>query len=115
MFGFKTSVARTNWSFLIAAAVSALSTIDVANAQLGVSAVANQGSQAPDWILQAQTGVSAKDFQHPCFTMRPIVKVAVNYFRANDDKHKTSFEELWFHNGKALGIARDRQLEMTAG
>jgi hypothetical protein len=115
MFGFKTSVTRKNWSILIAATVSALSTINVANAQLGVPTVANQGSQTPDWILQAQTGISAKEFQHASFAMRPIVGVAVNYFRVNDETHKTAFEELWYHNGKPLGIARDHQLEMAPG
>jgi len=112
MFGPKKSTASKNCSMLIALA---LSTINIAHAQPGATALANQGSQTPDWILQAQTGVSDTDFQHSSFTMKPIVKVAVSYFRANDDTHKTAFEELWFHNGKAVGIARDRQLEMTAG
>jgi hypothetical protein len=114
MFGFKTG-ARTNWSLLIAATVSLLSTISAVNAQPGVSTAATQGSPSPDWILQAQTGVSASEFQHPSFTLRPIVAVAVKYFRANDETHKTAFEELWYHNGKPLGIARARQLEMTPG
>lgn len=65
-----------------------------------------------EWILKSQIQSEPKLFEHECFKTRGILKSSVEYLRKDDEAHKIAYEDIWFNEGKALGLERKALLDL---
>jgi len=81
------------------------------------SVVANGGMVgAPyDWTIELDTKVLERQFQYKNSTLKNIEKVTVQYYPIKDDSQMKAYEYLWFNGGKALGMEKQRKLEIPQG
>lgn len=68
-----------------------------------------------DWVLQLDTKTLDRQFQYQGSTLKNIEKIQVQYYPAKDDSHKTDYEYLWFTDGKALGMEKQRKFDLPQG
>ncbi|MBX9668088.1 MAG: hypothetical protein K2X93_10740 [Candidatus Obscuribacterales bacterium] len=100
----KTSLTISVFTALILAVVSPLAGIG-----------ADPLEKPYDWTIEINTAKLDRHFEYEGSTLRPVSKADVTYYRVNHEDEKTNYEELWFHNGKALGLERKNKLEMEEG
>lgn len=65
-----------------------------------------QGPSSAEWVIKSQIEAAPKMFEHECFKTRSLVKASVDYFENGKEARKTAYEDLWFHEGHALGLER---------
>lgn len=70
---------------------------------------------APDYFIQAETNLSSRTFEHESFSLRSIVKSSICYYPAASASLKKAYEQLWYCDGKPLGMERANGLEIPAG
>lgn len=68
-----------------------------------------------DWTIEIKTEKLERHFEYEGSTLRPICKADIRYFPVNDEDNKKDYEEVWFHNGKALGLERKHKFDLTEG
>lgn len=68
-----------------------------------------------DWTIDLQTKVLERQFQYKNSTLKNIEKVEVQYFPVKDESQKSHYEYLWFNGGKALGMEKQRKLDLPQG
>ena len=76
---------------------------------------ASKNSGSAEFVVKSQIQAVPKLFEHECFKTRSIVKASVDYFKAGDEARKISYEDIWFHEGKALGMERKTALGLPPG
>lgn len=69
---------------------------------------------APDYFIQAETNLSSRTFEHESFTLRSIVKSSICYYPAASASLKKAYEQLWYCDGKPLGMERTNGLDIPA-
>lgn len=67
-----------------------------------------------EWLIEAQTSMVPDQFEHKCFNLRDIVKTRVRFGRNLDpNSSAVGYEQMWFHDGRALGMERHNELSIT--
>lgn len=74
----------------------------------------NEKIESPDYCLTIETQIDQREFAHESFDFGPIVKATMQYFKAGDEAHKNAYEEMWYHDGKPIGMERFAALEIPA-
>lgn len=69
---------------------------------------------APDYVLQAETALAPRTFEHESFSLKSIVKSAVSVYPTNAKNEISPYENLWFHDGKPIGLERRTELKIPA-
>lgn len=68
-----------------------------------------------DWVLELDTKVLSRQFNYSGSTLKKVEKVSVKYYPSKDDSQKTQYEYLWFNEGKALGMEKQRKFDLPQG
>ncbi len=100
----KTSLTLSVFTALILAVVSPL-------AGIGADPI----EKPYDWTIEIKTAKLDRHFEYEGSTLRPVSKADIVYYRVNNEDEKKNYEEVWFHNGKALGLERKEKFEMDEG
>lgn len=69
---------------------------------------------APDYVLQAETAMTPRTFEHESFSLRSIVKAAVSVYPANAKNQISGYESIWFQDGSPIGLERASTLKIPA-
>lgn len=75
----------------------------------------NMVSQPYDWVLELETKALDRQFQYQGSTLKKIEKVQVTYYPAKDQENKSKYEFLWFNQGKAIGLEKQKKLDIPQG
>lgn len=74
-----------------------------------------------DWVVSLKLDTMDRFLKYPSSTMNPITRVAIDYrFTPNRFSRKDritdrqKYEELWYHDGKAVGCKRYQTLELSS-
>lgn len=80
-------------------------------------AVADGGMvSAPyDWVVEMETKPLERQFQYQGSTLKKIEKVQVSYYPPGGNDSKTAYEYLWFNDGKACGMEKQRKFDLPQG
>lgn len=71
-----------------------------------------------DWVIYVGLSPMDKFLKYPNSTMTPIMRVPVQYRftprmqRKNYTSERRNYEELWYHDGKAVGLRRYENLNL---
>jgi hypothetical protein len=71
--------------------------------------------QPYDWTVEIQTQKLTRQFDYPGSVLQPIVKAEIQYYSTNAPANKTAYENIWFNNGKAVGLERLHNLDINQG
>lgn len=74
----------------------------------------NEKIESPDYYLTVETQIDQKEFAHKSFDFGSIVKATMQYYKAGDEAHKKAYEEMWYHDGKPIGMERSAALDIPA-
>jgi|688.fasta_scaffold111729_3 hypothetical protein len=73
-----------------------------------------------DWIIYMSLSPMDNYLKYPGSTMSPIMRVPVEYryspnrtFRKNYPLDRQKYEEIWYHDSKAVGLRRYNQLNLS--
>lgn len=85
--------------------------------QLNRKNIANSTSsttseEPPEFILQAETGMAPKTFEHESFQLKSIVKSNIVVYPVAAEDKKTTYEQIWYSNGRPLGLERSADLNI---
>ncbi len=69
---------------------------------------------APDFVIQAETGMTPRTFEHESFTLKSIVKSSVSFYPSNAKSDISAYENLWYHDGQPIGLERSSMLKIPA-
>ena len=80
-------------------------------------AVADGGMvSAPyDWVVEMKTKPLERQFQYQGSALKKIEKVQVSYYPPGGNDSKTAYEYLWFNDGKACGMEKQRKFDLPQG
>lgn len=81
-----------------------------------LAVIATSGIDKPyDWTVEVKTEKLERHFEYEGSTLKPVCRADIDYYPMTDEDHKTDYEEIWFHNGKALGLERKHKFDLTEG
>ncbi len=83
------------------------------NEQPGNGTGNGTGTVTPDWMIEAESAIAPKEFEHECFQMRSIVCTKVNYFKPINENAKSVYEKLWYHDGRPIGMEKQGSLKFA--
>lgn len=69
----------------------------------------------PDFVLHAEAFPSPKLLQHPSFSLGPVTQVAVDVSSQGEQCGKSLYENIFYTDGKTLGLDRKRELGLPVG
>ena len=72
-------------------------------------------AQPYDWTVEVKTEQLERQFEYQGSTIKPVVKAEVKYYEKGEPDNKTDYENLWYHDGKPLGLERKHKYEITEG
>lgn len=75
----------------------------------------NMVSQPYDWVMLLETKALDRQFQYQGSTLKKIEKVQVTYYPTKDEENKSKYEFLWFNQGKAVGLEKQKKLDIPQG
>lgn len=94
----------------------AMFTTLVVSALAPLAVIATDAIDKPyDWTVEIKTEKMERQFEYEGSTLKPISKANIRYYPMHDEDNKVDYEEVWFHNGKALGLARKHKFELLEG
>jgi hypothetical protein len=75
------------------------------------------GAQAEytTWTVNVKTEELPGQFVYRGSTLSPVAKVRVTYSKDGNSKEPKQYENLWYHNGKPIGLERLGTLEVNPG
>lgn len=100
---------------VVAAAVTLASIAAALTLVAAQSARADLVDLTYDWVFQVETKPLPKQFEYQGSPLKPIEKVDVKYHPSKDAENKTTYEYLWYHDGKPLGLERMKKFEIPQG
>lgn len=68
-----------------------------------------------DWVFQVETKPLPKQFEYQGSPLKPVEKIDIKYHPAKSADDKTTYEYLWYHDGKALGLERAKKFDIPQG
>ncbi|MBA4074017.1 MAG: hypothetical protein C0508_03185 [Cyanobacteria bacterium PR.023] len=68
-----------------------------------------------DWVVELETKPLERQFQYEGSSLKKIEKVQVAYYAPNKEDEKVAYEYLWFNNGKAYGMEKQRKFDLPQG
>lgn len=68
-----------------------------------------------DWVVQLETKPLKKQFEYAGSVFKPVDKVDVKYHPSKEQDNKTAYEQIWYHDGKPLGLERLHKFELPEG
>ena len=68
-----------------------------------------------DWVFQVETKPLPKQFEYQGSPLKPIEKIDIKYHPAKEADNKTTYEYLWYHDGKPLGLERTKKFDLPQG
>lgn len=68
-----------------------------------------------DWTVEVQTQKLVRQFDYEGSTLQQVVKTQIRYYPTTAEDNKTAYENMWFSNGKALGLERLHNFDITPG
>lgn len=68
-----------------------------------------------DWIAEIETQQLDKTLNFQGVGQQPVVRAHVSYFKNDKPEQTTDYENLWYSNGKPLGLQRLNPLNITQG
>jgi len=68
-----------------------------------------------DWIAEIETQQMEKSLEYQGSALTPIVRARVNYFATDKPTQITSYEDLWYSNGRPYGLERKNAFTVTPG
>jgi hypothetical protein len=80
----------------------------------GDKAATNADGETADYILQAETSMAPRTFEHESFSLKSIVKSSVVFYPANSECNKSVYEKIWYQDGRPLGMERQAALSFPA-
>lgn len=77
--------------------------------------MADMVSSPYDWVVELETKGLDRQFQYEGSSLKKIEKVQVAYYAPNKEDEKKAYEYLWFNNGKAYGMEKQRKFDLPQG
>ncbi len=89
---------------------------------LSLFCITTQAAQAQDsnsfqtdWTMRVETEELKRQFTYKGVTVSPVAKVTVEVCLTKDQDHKKQYENVWFHDGKPLGLERFDTFKLDKG
>ncbi len=100
----RSSVAKAMFTTLVISAIAPLAVI------------ATDAIDKPyDWTVEVKTEKMERHFEYEGSTLKPVSRANIRYYPMADEDNKIDYEDIWFHNGKALGLERKHKFELNEG
>lgn len=94
----------------------AMFTTLVISALAPLAVIATDAIQKPyDWTVEIKTEKLERQFEYQGSTLKPVSRANIRYYPMSDEDNKIDYEDVWFHNGKALGLERKHKFELEEG
>ncbi len=94
----------------------AMFTTLVISALAPLAVIATDAIQKPyDWTVEIKTEKLERQFEYQGSTLKPVSRANIRYYPMSDEDNKVDYEDVWFHNGKALGLERKHKFELEEG
>jgi hypothetical protein len=93
------------WAILLASTVSSIPQVHAADD-------VNRGY---DWTVRAETQELERYFEYTNSHLRPLDRIVIDYYPGENEKSSATYEKLWYHDGKPLGLERLQSLGVTRG
>ncbi len=68
-----------------------------------------------NWTIEIDTQEMPRQFQYRGSTLKQVVKTQLQFYSQNNQNAKTAYEDIWYSNGRSLGMERHGSLAIKQG